>query len=270
VVVAAPPIELHTESIHTAAQTILAISQVGGDGEANFRFGAAARIPASTPFFPVAYHWGPPGFTIGLESAGLGGTAFEGATDPGTAATDLQPLLEETLGPIQEIAQQIAAATSWPFGGIDLSPAPSLDASIAGPIEELTGQPFGSPSTLVACAAITRALDAAQLAKCGYSGLMLPVLEDRILASRAGEGRFGIRDLLLYSSVCGTGLDVIPLPGNTEMGALSRLILDVAALASRLEKPLAARLLPVPGKQIGDSVDFDNPHLTASVILSPD
>jgi uncharacterized protein (UPF0210 family) len=269
IVIASPPAEIHGRSIHTAAETILAISNIGENGEANFRFGAAARVPASTPFFPVAYHWGKAAFSIGLESAGLVGKAFATATDPGSADSVLRPLLETVLTPVQELAQELSVETSLPFLGIDLSPAPSLDASIAGPIEVLTGQPFGSPSTLVACAAVTRALDAAELVKCGYSGLMLPVLEDRILASRAIEGRFGARDLLLYSSVCGTGLDVIPLPGDTDAGMLSRLILDVAALSTRLKKPLAARLLPIPGKQAGDRVDFDNPHLTGSVVLSP-
>lgn len=270
ITVAAPPIELHTRSIHTAAKTMLAISQIGENGEANFRFGAASRIPAATPFFPVAFHWGPAAFSIGLESANLVGEAFAEASEPGTADGVLRSLLERRLAPVQELAKELATETSWPYHGIDLSPAPSLDASIAGPIETLTGQPFGSPSTLVACAAITRALDSTQLTRCGYSGLMLPVLEDRVLADRAIDGRFGTRDLLLYSSVCGTGLDVVPLPGDIDIGLLSRLILDVAALSSKLKKPLAARLLPIPGKVAGDRVDFENPHLTGSVVLSPD
>jgi uncharacterized protein (UPF0210 family) len=270
VVIAAPPSEIHYRSVQTAAEAILAISRIGHNGEANFRFGAAARIPAGTPFFPVAFHWGPAAFSIALESAGLVGEAFAQASDPGTAAAVLQPVLEEALAPVEERAQEVSTEMGWRFRGIDLSPAPSLDASIAGPIEALTGQPFGSPSTLVACAAITRALDTARLTRCGYSGLMLPMLEDRVLARRAEEGRFSIGDLLLFSSVCGTGLDVIPLPGDIDSGVLSRLILDVAALASRLKKPLAARLLPIPGKRVGDRVDFANPHLTSSVVLSPD
>ena len=96
---------------------------------------------------------------------------------------------------------------------------------------------------------------------------MLPLLEDRRLAQRAAEGRFGVQDLLLYSSVCGTGLDVVPLPGASETSVLAGLILDMAVLATRLGKPLGARLLPIPGKRAGDFVDFSNPHLTASVVL---
>src|SRR5256885_3068821 len=74
---------------------------------------------------------------------------------------------------------------------------------------------------------------------CGYSGLMLPVLEDPVLARRASEGRFSVRDLLLYSSVCGTGRDVVPLPGDSRADRLAALIADVAALSTKLRKPLS-------------------------------
>jgi len=96
---------------------------------------------------------------------------------------------------------------------------------------------------------------------------MLPVLEDVRLAQRAAEGRFTLNDLLLYSAVCGTGLDVVPLPGDIESGCLAAIIGDVAALAHRLQKPLAARLLPIPGKAAGELVKFDNPYLTDAMVM---
>jgi len=254
-------------SVQTAARTIRAISQVGTNGEANFRFGAAARVPASTPFFPVAYHAGTPAFSIGLETAGLVREAFASATDIGDAAESLRTLLEERLLPVQTLAMALSAETSRHYVGIDLSPAPSVEISIAEPIESLTQQPFGAPTTLAACASITQALKTTRLTSCGYSGLMLPLLEDRVLARRAAENRFDVQDLLLYSSICGTGLDVIPLPGDCDEDKLAGLILDMAVLATRLGKPLAARLLPIPGKSAGDRVEFANPHLTTSVVL---
>ena len=103
--------------------------------------------------------------------------------------------------------------------------------------------------------------------KCGYSGLLLPVLEDPVLAQRAAEGRYGISELLLYSSVCGTGLDVVPLPGDTPVDALAAVITDVAALAMKYRKPLSARLFPIPGKRAGERVRFDNPYLTETIVL---
>ena len=66
-----------------------------------------------------------------------------------------------------------------------------------------------------------------------------------------------VRDLLLYSAVCGTGLDTVPLPGDTSAGQIAALLLDLSALALRLDKPLTARLMPVPGKQAGDPTGFD-------------
>ena len=80
---------------------------------------------------------------------------------------------------------------------------------------------------------------------------MLPVMEDVVLAQRWAEGRLGLEQLLVYSAVCGTGLDTVPLPGDTSVEDLAKLICDVASLAVRLRKPLSARLLPVPGKRAG-------------------
>ena len=96
---------------------------------------------------------------------------------------------------------------------------------------------------------------------------MLPILEDPVLAARAAEGRVGISKLLLYSSVCGTGLDVVPLPGDATPEEIGRIIGDVATQAVRLKKALSARLFPVPGKRAGDAVSFSDPLLGASKVL---
>ena len=128
--------------------------------------------------------------------------------------------------------------------------------------------PFGHAGTLDACATLTAAIKHLPVRSCGYCGLMLPVLEDEVLAARASEGRYGIRELLLYSSVCGTGLDVVPIPGDTPPAALERLLLDVAALATRLDKPLSARLLPARGLKPGDMTTFENQYLTNARVLA--
>ena len=152
-----------------------------------------------------------------------------------------------------------------------MSPAPGLDASIGEAIETLSQAPFGDASTLKVCAAITDILKNLKVKKCGYSGLMLPVIEDRVLAKRATEGRYTVQELLLYSSVSGTGLDVIPLPGDTSRDKLAALIEDVAALSVKLSnKPLSARLFLIPGKNAGEMVTFDNPYLTDCVVMKAD
>jgi uncharacterized protein (UPF0210 family) len=96
---------------------------------------------------------------------------------------------------------------------------------------------------------------------------MLPVLEDLTLASRSRERLFSVNDLLLYSAVCGTGLDTVPLPGDVSEEELAGILLDVASLALRLDKPLTARLMPVPGKNAGDQTEFDFAYFANGCVL---
>ena len=259
---------VHFNALRCAAEAIHAISRATPGGEGNFRFAAAAFIPSGTPFFPVAWFDQGMAFSIGLETPNLLTAAFAGRKDFNDAKQRLKASMESALGPAAALASELALGGGWNYLGIDTSPAPGLDASIGRAIETLTQVPFGSPSTLAACAAITDVLKGLSIKTCGYSGLMLPVLEDPVLAQRANEGRYGISELLLFSNVCGTGLDVVPLPGDATVDELAAVISDVAALATKYHKPLSARLFPAPGKKAGDKVRFDNPHLTECVVMA--
>src|SRR5256885_3424183 len=270
VTVASPERGIHRQTALTAAEAIVAISKSSPGGEGNFRFTAAANCLADTPFFPVAYHQGAAAFSIGLETPGLLQEAFQNSKDIEDAKAKLKTLLETELRPVEKLALEIASDDRREYRGIDVSPAPAKDRSIGAAIEALTRLPFGSASTLAACAAITDVLKSLSIKTCGYSGLMLPVLEDPVLAKRAAEGRYSVRELLLYSSVCGTGLDVIPLAGDTPASQLAGLISDVAALSTKLHKPLSARLFLIPGKKAGELAEFDNPFLTRSVVMKLD
>jgi uncharacterized protein (UPF0210 family) len=259
---------VHREAVVMAAQVISALTDAGGGGIANFRFAAAACVPAGTPFFPVAYHEGPPSLAVGLESPNLVRQAFTGATAPADASERLRALLDAELHPIEKLAQAVAEQGKRHYIGMDTSPAPGRDSSIGLALETLTGHPFGSASTLQACAAVTAAIKSVAVKTCGYSGLMLPILEDPVLAERVTEGRIKLSDLLLYSTVCGTGLDVVPVPGDAAPEDLARVIGDVATLAVRLKKPLSARLFTVPGKKAGEHVEFTDPLLCPSKVMS--
>jgi uncharacterized protein (UPF0210 family) len=111
-------------------------------------------------------------------------------------------------------------------------------------------------------------LDRAHYTRAGFNGLLLPLLEDATLAARASQGLLTVNDLLLYSSVCGTGLDTLPLPGDATTDQLAAVLMDVAALALRLDKPLTARLMPVPGKVAGDLTSFEFDYFANSRILA--
>jgi hypothetical protein len=259
-------VSVHRGLARAAASSIERLAAESRDGEGNFRFAAAARCPAGIPFFPVARHDGAPAFAFGLESANVAEHVYASRPDDATAA--LRAVLSKALAPLATLGRDLARDSGRRYLGIDTSTAPGLQASIGRALEHLTGVPFGSAGTLAACAATTAALQSLEVERCGYCGLMLPVLEDPVLAARAGEGRFGVRDLLQYSAVCGIGLDVVPLSGTTSLDALTRLLTDVAALATRLSKPLSARLLPVPGTVPGDRSRFDNPWLVNAPVLA--
>jgi uncharacterized protein len=119
----------------------------------------------------------------------------------------------------------------------------------------------GSAGTMTAAYIITKAQADLPGPRVGYNGLMLPVLEDSLLARRWSEGMLSIDSLLAYSSVCGTGLDTVPLPGDVTEETLARIIGDMAVLAVKWNKPLTARLQPVYGRKAGEMSAFDNPFL---------
>jgi uncharacterized protein (UPF0210 family) len=119
---------------------------------------------------------------------------------------------------------------------------------------------------MAAAAVTTAALHAIDVRRAGYSGLMVPVLEDAVLAERWSEGVLTLDALLAYSAVCGTGLDTVPLPGDVSLEQLERIIGDMASLAVKWKKPLSARLMPVPGKQAGERSDFNDPFLVNATL----
>ncbi|MGC2464277.1 MAG: DUF711 family protein [Candidatus Acidiferrum sp.] len=233
----------------------------------NFRFAAIAMVPPLTPFFPAAYHTGfGHQFAIAFESAGIVAAAFKDAPNLATAKQRLIDKLGQVAFDAQAQAGRIDQDTGWTYMGIDLSPAPMKDDSIGAAIEDLTTQPLGSSGTLTAAATITSALKDIQVTQTGYSGLMLPILEDSRLAQRWSEGRISIDSLLSYSAVCGTGLDTLPLPGDISVQQLSLIIGDMASLAVKWHKPLSARLFPVEGKGPGDKTDLEGQYLVNATI----
>lgn len=266
--IASPQRGIHHHAIQAAAAAISAIAYRSQGAMGNFRFCATAFCPPGTPFFPAAYHEGPRAFSIGLESPRLVLAAIEGANTRDEAKQAIKSRLDEALTPVEALANIISKETGWAYLGIDTSPAPGMKSSIGGVIEALAGAPFGSPATLSACSTLTGVLKGLRVKTCGYSGLMLSVLEDQVLADRAKEGRYGINELLLYSTVCGTGLDMIPLAGDTPVADLAKTIEDVASLATRHQKALSARLFLIPGKTVGEDIVFDHPLLKPCKVMS--
>jgi hypothetical protein len=173
---------------------------------------------------------------------------------------------------LTQVAHELSEIHAVAFGGIDLTPAPfpEKEHSLGTALERLGLPAVGLHGGVAAAAFLADAIDRAQLPRAGFNGLMLPVLEDATLAERAAEGTLTIRDLLLYSTVCGTGLDTVPLPGDTSVAQLAAILLDLAALSQRLGKPLTARLMPIPGKRAGDPTEFEFGYFANSRVMALD
>lgn len=264
--------ELDTGRCAAVAQLVQKVSRLQANGFGNLYLAAIANCPAGSPFFPVAYHrGGPAGFALAVEAGGLALQAIQQANSLSQARTNLVTAIEQAATSLTAAAQHLAAAHDLPFWGIDfsLAPFPTADKSLAGAIEALGLPWLGSSGSLFAAAFITEAIGRASFQRTGFSGLMLSVLEDSVLAERAGSGRVTLHDLLCYSAVCGVGLDTIPLPGDIEPASLTAILLDVAVLATRLNKPLTARLMPLPGLAAGDPVLFDFPYFADSRVMAP-
>jgi len=180
---------------------------------------------------------------------------FDAAVAELTRQLTIHARVAETIG------TEVASHYGWTFMGVDPTPAPLADVSIGAAIEAFTGAKFGAGGTMTAALIITTAAKAVPVRQIGYSGLMLPVMEDKLLARRWAEGTYDMDGLLAYSAVCATGLDTVPLPGDVSEAQLMRIYGDVASLAWKWHKPLAARLLPVTGRKAGDQTDFSDPYL---------
>ena len=249
-----------------AAQVMLRLASETKEGFGNFNFAALACVGPGSPFFPAAYHAGPANLTVALQGSGIVAEALEGGVELSDVTRRTRERLLDHAVPVVQLAQALAPELDVDFGGIDLSPAPDGADSIAAAMELAGIGPVGSPGTLALAAALTPAIQSTGLPTCGYCGLMLPVMEDVVLAQRWAEGRLGINQLLAYSAVCGTGLDTVPVPGDSSVDELAYVISDMASLAVRLRKPLSARLLPVPGKRAGETTDFSSPYLVNTLI----
>jgi uncharacterized protein (UPF0210 family) len=254
---------IHWKTIRETAKLVRYVTDHTARSQGNFQFAATAMLKPLGPFYPGAYHSGAgKQFSLGFEGAGIVQSVF-GAThgdfDASVAELTRQLTIHARIG--EEVGNKIAASSGWTFAGVDPTPAPLGDASIGDAIERYTGSKFGANGTMTAALAITSAVKAVKVKQVGYSGLMLPVMEDKRLAQRWAENTYEIDSLLAYSAVCGTGLDTVPLPGDVSEERLVKIFGDVAALAWKWHKPLSARLQPVKGKKAGDKTDFDSQYL---------
>ncbi|GAB2460658.1 hypothetical protein GCM10027082_09280 [Comamonas humi] len=273
---------LQGELLHASVQAIQQIARTTPRGEGNFNFTVNFNCAPGIPYFPASYHRGQHhgALVLGLETpdllvAELGELQarreqLDHAAWMQLAFDRLSQSLTQHATAIQRCADGVALAAGWHIAGMDTSAAPSKSCASMVDVYRLLGVPhFGASGTVEASALLTRVFKSvAGVTQIGFSGLMLAVTEDAGLAQASLDGEFDIRALLTYSSVCGIGLDTVPIPGDSSAGQIAAVMRDTGTMAFRLNKPLTVRLFPVPGLAAGDRTAFESADLCNCAVLA--
>ena len=247
-------------AVRACAKIITTAATISPDGFANLRFCAMSHVQPFTPFFPAAYSYGVrPAFSVAIECADAALDAFHDAKTINEGKKNLQRSLEQASREMGNVFTKAVFRFMIPFKGFDFSLAPFPEdwCSLGAALETLGLPQLGFMGSITAAAVLAETLDQGSWKRVGFNGLMLPVLEDSRLANRSASTTFSVKDLLLYSTMCGTGLDTLPLPGDISAEKIEPLLMDLAALSLRLNKPLTARLMPIPGLKAGDQTEYD-------------
>jgi len=270
-IIADPGEGVHLEAARACGQIITDNALISDDGFGNLRFAALANVSAGTPFFPASYHSdGPPAIALATESADVAlNTVFQSRT-LGEARSKLIAEIERNAAAVELVLERVCIEGGIRPLGIDFSfaPYPAGGRSFGGALQALGVPAAGVSGSAAAAAFFASCLDEAQFRRTGFNGLFFPIMEDSVLAARAAQGLLSITDLLLFSTLCGTGLDTIPLPGDATAEALTAVLMDVGAIALRHNKPLTARLMPIPGKGAGDEIDFEFEYFAPGRVMA--
>ena len=264
---------INVDAILHVAQRILetAAATAGSGGFGAAKLVVFANMPEDNPFMAGAYLGaGEPEcvINVGVSGPGVVKRAIERllVRHPGARLDELAEEVKQTAFRVTRtgelIAREAAGRLGVPFGVVDLSlaPTPRVGDSV-GEIYQAMGMARpGAPGTTAAVAMLNDAVKKggafASSAVGGLSGAFIPVMEDHVLAAAVAEGSLTLEKLEAMTAVCSVGLDMILLPGDTTVETLAGLILDEAAIGVINRKTTGVRLIPVPGKGVGDAIDF--------------
>lgn len=270
---------LDNDLIQHSVAAVQEIGRITPRGEGNFNFTVNFKCAPLIPYFPAGYHRGEQGkcIVIGLETPDLLAAALRELDNrPEAHAAYLQAAfaamheaLQFHVDQLQEVVRQTRFGQGWTYAGMDTSAAPSKNCTSMAEIYRLLRVPyFGASGTVEASALLTRVFKSLlHVTAVGFSGLMLAVTEDEGIAAATRAAQFDIRALLTYSSVCGIGLDTVPIAGDTPAEKIAALMRDTGTMAFRLNKPLTVRLFPVPGLAAGEMTAFESDDLCNCVVL---
>ncbi|HAP72734.1 MAG TPA: hypothetical protein DCQ39_02945 [Lachnospiraceae bacterium] len=225
------------------------------------------NAPDDNPFMAGAFHGVTEGdvvLNVGVSGPGAVKAALENVR--GCDFETLSETIKKTAFKVTRVGQLVAREASkrlgYPFGIVDLSlaPTPAVGDSVADILCEMGLEYAGAPGTTAALAMLNDQVKKGGLMASSYvgglSGAFIPVSEDQGMINAANAGALTIEKLEAMTCVCSVGLDMIAIPGDTKATTISGIIADEMALGMVNQKTTACRLIPVPGKKVGDVAEF--------------
>lgn len=225
------------------------------------------NAPDDNPFMAGAFHGVTEGdavINVGVSGPGVVKTALERVK--GADFSTVCETIKKTAFKITRVGQLVAGEASKrlgiPFGIIDLSlaPTPAVGDSIAEIFEALGLERAGAPGTTAALAMLNDQVKKGGVMASSYvgglSGAFIPVSEDQGMIDAVNEGALTLEKLEAMTCVCSVGLDMIAIPGNTKDTTIAGIIADEMAIGMVNQKTTAVRVIPVIGKDVGDTAEF--------------
>jgi len=226
-----------------------------------------ANAVEDNPFMAGAFHGvGEPDTVINVGVSGPGVVKAALANVKGEPFGVVADTIKKTAFKVtrmgQLVAQEASRRLNVPFGIVDISlaPTPEVGDSVAYILEEMGLEKCGAHGTTAALALLNDAVKKGGTMASSYvgglSGAFIPVSEDAGMISAVQEGALSLDKLEAMTCVCSVGLDMICVPGDTSASTIAGIIADEAAIGMVNNKTTAVRIIPAPGKKVGDVVEF--------------
>ena len=277
---------INMDAVYLMGKTIKRLAELTGerDGIGCAKLCVFANIPEDVPFMAGAFLGvGEPDsvINVGVSGPGVVKKALDRArqANPRLDLGQISEIIKHTAFKVTKVGEligrRVADALGVPFGVVDLSlaPTPNVGDSVGEIFQSLGLSSIGVPGTTAALALINDAVKKGGAFASSYvgglSGAFIPVSEDLNIAESARQGFLSIEKLEAMTSVCSVGLDMIALAGDTSAETLAAIIADEMAIGVINKKTTAARLIPVPGKKVGDKAHFGGLLGEAPIIPVP-
>ncbi len=271
---------INMDAVRRTGQLIKAAAELTRDegGLACAKFVCFANAVEDNPFMAGAFHGvGEPEavINVGVSGPGVVNHAVRHAP-PDLPLDGLSELIKKIAFQLTRagelVGREAARRLGLPFGIIDLSlaPTPTLGDSVGEIIEAMGFERAGAPGTTAALALLTDAVKKggamASSSVGGMSGAFIPVSEDAAMIDAARVGALTLEKLEAWTSVCSVGLDMVAVPGSTSAETIAAIIADEMAIGVMNHKTTAVRIIPAPGLEVGDSVEFGGLLGTAPIM----